>query len=418
MRAYKSTVRDQIYTLADAEKNSRFQELVSRPSLLHIVAVLWERERLFEKVDQLTSAYVMDLFIRNSYRRQGLKELDSPEFMALTTLEREYFMTGIAAYMAAKRLPNQITSTQLNEVITDLVNAIPESVSTDSSAISGETTQPLRSRIHGSEYGIEHVKTDVRACGLLVDDPAAPGTFRFGHKSFMEYLFAAVVAERIQNVDSERARAVLKTTNAQIEDILLLPVAIGFLSELLVDIKDGGEDQHAAKELSIAKRLFRTIVSESALQVVYHRPAVFSEVLTHCLTRQLSLWPRVIVKVLPMFIMMIIMIVLMFRLLLGFREEFTILPTLTRESAKFTLMFLMMMMLVSMMGFTLSTATVRRRILLWNHICILMGMQDKTLHKVVGTSLIPWFRKQPFDYYLSREITIDSKSEHQANETA
>jgi hypothetical protein len=43
------------------------------------------------------------------------------------------------------------------------------------------------------------VKTDVRACGLLVDDPAAQGTFRFGHKSFMEFSYASIVAERLNS---------------------------------------------------------------------------------------------------------------------------------------------------------------------------------------------------------------------------
>jgi hypothetical protein len=417
MRAYKSTIRDQIHELV--EKNTRFRELVSRPSLLHIVAVLWERERLFDKVDQLTSAYVMDLFIRNSYRRQGLKELDSPEFMALTTLEREYFMTGIAAYMAAKQLPNQITSIQLNEVITDLINAIPEAVSTESSAISGETIQPLRRRIQGTEYGIEHVKTDVRACGLLVDDPAAPGTFRFGHKSFMEYLFAAVVAERIQNVDSEKARAVLKAANAQIEDVLLLPVAIEFLSELLVGIKRGGEAEHAAKELSITKSLFRTIMGERTFQAVCFRPAVFSEVLLHCWTKQLPPWSRTIIKLLPIFIMSIIPGLIM---LLGIYILKRSKESITIHQTEYTLLLYLMAILMILATIVIKTTilptpSVKRRLLLWNRICIEMDIQDKTLHKVVGTSLIPWIRKRPFDYYLPHESTNNGESERKVNES-
>lgn len=266
LRSYKKMVIDQIHALV--LKNPRFHELVSRPSLLHIVAVLWERERLYENVDKLTSAYVMNLFIRHSYTRQGLKEADSPGFMALTTLEREYFMTGIAAHMATKQLPNQITSTQLNEAITDLIACIPESVSTDSSAISGETTRPLRGRIQDTEHGTEHVKTDVRACGLLVDDPASPGTFRFGHKSFMEYLFAAVIAERIQNVKPEKARAVFKDTNAQIEDVLLLPVAIEFLAELLVGVKGGKETEHAARN-SLSQSNFSELLLARVLHELF-----------------------------------------------------------------------------------------------------------------------------------------------------
>ena len=405
LRAYKKTVIDQIHALV--VKNSRFQELVSRPSLLHIVAVLWERERLYEKVDQLTSAYVMDLFIRHSYRRQGLKETDSPGFMALTTLEREYFMTGIAAYMTTKQLPNQITNTQLNEIIADLIACIPESVSTESPVTSAEATRPLRRRIQDAEHGTEHVKTDVRACGLLVDDPASPGTFRFGHKSFMEYLFAAVVAERIQNVKPEKTRAIFKATNAQIEDVLLLPVAIEFLSELLVGVKEGKETEHAAKELSIANRLFGTIVSESTMQAVYLRPAAFTEALTHCLAKRFSTAPGLIVQILPLFVLTIIMTMLTFTLFL-FRKGTTGYP---RSDVHISLMSMMIFTTILIL-FYLPTTVVRRRLGLWNHICKELGIQDKTLHIVIGTSLIPWVRKQPFDYYLPRILTSNNKSEH------
>ncbi|MFZ1221585.1 MAG: hypothetical protein WAO00_20030, partial [Chthoniobacterales bacterium] len=222
LRAHKEDVRSQICALVLS--NPRFRELVSRPSLLHIVSVLWEREELSKKVDRLDSAYIMDLFVRHSYRRQGRKEADSPEFMALTTAEREYFMQGIAAYMASHRLPNQITGAQLSELVELLILIAPDSLSAEASTISGEIRNPLRQRLVGSEHGVDHVKTDVRACGLLVDDPAAPGTFRFGHKSFMEFLFAAVLADTI-NTGRERSRAILKATHATIADMIDLPVS-------------------------------------------------------------------------------------------------------------------------------------------------------------------------------------------------
>src|SRR6185369_6182710 len=104
--------------------------------------------------------------------------------------------------------------------IRDLLAVIPDSISTDSTAIAGETRQPLRARLENNEYGREHVMTDVRACGLLVDDPSSPGTFRFGHKSFMEYLFAVVVANSIQKISYDKTRAICKTVNAQVEDVL------------------------------------------------------------------------------------------------------------------------------------------------------------------------------------------------------
>jgi hypothetical protein len=154
--------------------------------------------------------------------------------MALNSSERGYFMSGIACYMAANKLNNQIPGEEFNQVMEELINCIPDSVSTVSS-IAGEETRPLKIRIQNQEpkEAVEHIKTDTRTCGLLVDDPATPGTFKFGHKSFMEYLFAATIAEYINNTKSEKARAILKATDASLTDLLDLPVSIEFLSELI-----------------------------------------------------------------------------------------------------------------------------------------------------------------------------------------
>src|SRR6185295_19554523 len=130
--------------------------------------------------------------------------------------------SGVAAFMAARRLPNQISSRQLNELIESLTEAIPDAVSMSSQVILGESKVPLRDRLRDSEYGPEHIKTDVRACGLLVDDPEVPGTFRFGHKSFMEYLFADLLAKKIGG-DAESMGAILRVTGAELEDVLSLP---------------------------------------------------------------------------------------------------------------------------------------------------------------------------------------------------
>jgi hypothetical protein len=124
-------IQSQIVDLA--KKNTRFRDLVSRPSLLHVVSVLWEKENFANQVARLNSAYVMERFVNSSYRRQGLKNQDSQEFMALNSSERGYFMSGIACYMAANKLNNQIPGEKLNQVIEELINCIPDSVSTVSS---------------------------------------------------------------------------------------------------------------------------------------------------------------------------------------------------------------------------------------------------------------------------------------------
>ena len=98
--------------------------------------------------------------------------------MALNSAERQYFMKGIAAYMATHGEQNQINGRQINELVVSLVEAIPEEVSRRPSLITGEEKEPLKSRIGGLDYRLEHVQTDVRTCGILVEDPASVGAFR------------------------------------------------------------------------------------------------------------------------------------------------------------------------------------------------------------------------------------------------
>src|SRR4051794_5161520 len=233
LRSHSEEVQDQICSLA--ETNPRFYELVSRPSLLHAISVLWKKEALSTRINELTSAYVMDLFIRHSYTRQGRKDEESLDSSVLNTAERAYFMSGIATYMATNNLPNQISGSRLNECIEILVQAMPDSVSLQTVTISGESRSPLRLKMQDEEYGEEQVKTDVRACGILVDDPAAPGTFRFAHKSFLEYLFAEVIAENIRDSRNDSPHAILRATGGKVEDALGWPVALEFVAELLED---------------------------------------------------------------------------------------------------------------------------------------------------------------------------------------
>lgn len=230
LRNHNQTIKNQIIQLITDKPDSRLAELVSRPSLLHIVSTLWIREKLYEKVEQLNSAFVMDLFVRHSYTRQGLKESGSPEFMALTTSERQYFMSGIATSMSSEG-SNQITTTQLSEIIRKLIEYIPDSVSKESQTIRNEIKVPLKDRIKQSEFTEEHIKTDVRTCGLLVDDPTVGNGFRFGHKSFMEFLFAKVVASQLIKKTSATT-AIMQATNSNVESILKFPTSIEFLNDL------------------------------------------------------------------------------------------------------------------------------------------------------------------------------------------
>ena len=274
LRNHEASVRREIVQFAtDSEQ---FRELVSRPSLLHAVSVLWSSRALRARVQNLTSAEVMKLFIDHSYLRQGQKEKDSPDFMKLTVDERKYFMKGVAAYMATKQLHNQIGGRQLDEVVVALAEAMPDSVSTGSrSSIDGEVRGPLRGRIAAdAEYGLEHLQTDVRTCGILVNDPATPGAFRFGHKSFMEYLYAEALGDAIVSESDPSSPAILKACDASVVGVAQLPVAMKFLAEILKrhvrefsDVTQGHRD--------IARRILRFLYGESTVGYGLGRLALY-----------------------------------------------------------------------------------------------------------------------------------------------
>ena len=118
--------------------------MVARPSLLHIVSVLWRKENL-SRHTSISSALVIERFIDHRLKRQRVKQDERP-FMVLNSAERHYFMASIAAYMAAKDLPNQIDGRQLQEAVDRLVTGIPDAVSRSVGAVENENSRPLRSK--------------------------------------------------------------------------------------------------------------------------------------------------------------------------------------------------------------------------------------------------------------------------------
>ncbi|EMI20685.1 WD repeat-containing protein [Rhodopirellula maiorica SM1] len=395
LRKHDEAARTQICEFAT--QNSEFRELVSRPSLLHIVSVLWTQEKLAEKLGTLSSAYVMRLFVQHSYRRQGLKEDASPGFMALTSSEREYFMKGIATFMVTKRLQNQITGVHLKDAIDTLIDSIPESVSLTSSALSGEVREPLANRIAASEYGRDHVHTDVRTCGLLVDDPAATGCFRFGHKSFMEYLFAETLHNSVAESNSHVDISLLNACNARAADIAYLPVSITFLSELLSE-----ESRTSQKnEAGVASTLLRLMLGPGKINYFLGRCILPSLILVSRM-RSASLLLRVSVFAFGLFSLLIAAVVLV-RGDGGFQRTSTFLASLVTGSVASGIIGAVqasLLMRMRNLRYRSRSRDIIGAIIVWNTVCRKLEIDDEVMHLVAGVGWIPWFKGKPFDYFL------------------
>jgi hypothetical protein len=256
LRAMPETTAREILDLAG--RDQKFLEIVSRGSLLYVVSQLWERENLSRFADRMTSAFVMDLFIRHSFRRQSQKVSGRPDFMVLNESERIYFTSGIAAFMGAVDLPNQISGDQFEKAVRDLYDNIPVSVSTKGTVMQGFASRPLRERLSGSEDPVEDICNDVRSAGILVFDQSKSGSLRFAHKSFMEFMVASAYAGYINREDRERSAALIAATHLNARHLLRMPVSQIFLGELLLPSL-GGSDKKASGRAA-AKLLFDLIV--------------------------------------------------------------------------------------------------------------------------------------------------------------
>ena len=260
LRSADERTRNEIMKLSRTD--SRFLDVVSRPSLLYMVAVLWESEQLYRR-GPIDSALVIDLFIRQTLKRQQRKHDERP-FMILNTSEREYFTLGIAAFMAADYLPNQIDKHELQRVVGKLVEAIPDDVSRAVSSVTGEDCLPLRddSRLQWTTRRaevLERIQTDVRSCGLLVTDPSKDGSFKFAHKSFMEFLQAKVLSF-VYAIDETERRAGLSIINSlglRIEDLHRSDQPMGFLAELL---KHRLNEQGHNDDVGVARGLYQILI--------------------------------------------------------------------------------------------------------------------------------------------------------------
>lgn len=242
LRKVDAKTRDGI--LAMAASNPRFYDIVSRPSMLYVVSVLWNKGELERYHGQINTAVVMDLFIRHNYDRQSAKGKKT-SFMPLNRHERAFFMEGIAVYMLVKGLPNQISAQQLDEVMRILITAIPDSVSQQADAVGGEQRKLLRDRLEldkPEKYAdaIDYIKTDVRTCGLLVSDISRSNSFKFGHKSFMEFLAGKVFAQwclrnELAKADSEPVNALVNKLALTMRDVAEQPEAMDFAAQWIAE---------------------------------------------------------------------------------------------------------------------------------------------------------------------------------------
>jgi len=393
LRAVNKQTRQEIVKLA--KEDDKFKEIVSRPSLLYIVATLWQRKQLSQYKGRMNSALVMGMFIKQSLARQTAKVQDHRDFMVLNSSEREYFMLGIAAYMAVNKLPNQITKQQLHEAVRLLLKVIPDSASTVDT-MSKEKSIPLRQRLpkDDAEKAFEYVKTDVRSCGLLVSDLSKSGAFKFAHKSFMEYLFANLVHSRLskdklQEKDMEITESIWNALKIEVPSILRYKESVSFMAELLYSDFSEGKNSYFVKEvfnlivLGNQNKSWKIYIMNKLLSIYI---SIINKLRT---SRKLHIFS---------FAMMSLFSFIVFIDFFFFQEK--IMSTLQLQSAEenrfsifFSVIFSVIFYVITFY-FVFKYVNVSKKFKLWYQCCQVLNIDREEIAKVVGKWAMPAFEEK------------------------
>jgi len=206
LRYLKESDRQAILDLAD--NNPKFKELISRPVLLYMAAILWQAGKLADHKDNINAAVVIQGFVDYALKRQTQKQTaikgTEREYMQLNPAERAYFMAGVAVYMVSNGLANHISSQDLENLLIKLLENMPEQALDACNDVDSIDAHHFYQRFDISKANIvTRLITEIRASGLIVTDLRQDNAFKFGHKSFMEYLVAQVyVNAKFLNTDS------------------------------------------------------------------------------------------------------------------------------------------------------------------------------------------------------------------------
>lgn len=260
MRSLKPSVQEEIINVYDREaKNSSFRDLVSRPSLLFLTGLIWEKEELASKLSNINSAEVIRAFLTYSYKRQDEKGSNA----IMNSDERAYFMQGIAVAIVSRHgYTNQIGKKELEAIVGKLFHTFPDSITLQS----GNANKKLLKNRLDENHLLQAINTDIRSCGILVRDFSTEDAFCFAHKSFLEVLIADFTADSYimrkkttnQDLRYEKLMTIFNTLKINLNnDIFLCDENIfKFVVEILtakVVIK--GEDNSKERVYSIYKQL-------------------------------------------------------------------------------------------------------------------------------------------------------------------
>lgn len=195
-RSYNDSVRKGISSSVESSKE--FFEIVSRPSMLPVVATIWPEINKKQEVGHaLTGAELIEMYIQAVFSRKEAElerdrvRLEAPSgsrYLLLPKQLRELLTICVAWRMSGLRYKNTIPRSEVNDMVRDiyelLVN-VSKSKGVDPAVAEGIIDFEKRYADENVADKVEAITTEVCSAGLLVPDAAGGATnLCFPHKQF------------------------------------------------------------------------------------------------------------------------------------------------------------------------------------------------------------------------------------------
>ena len=205
-RDYDKKVKEGI--TAAIEQHPEFLDIVSRPSMLPVVATIWGGiQELNEAGVPPTRATLIEKYVQAVFSRKEAEletdrvRRDAPmgsRYLVLPKLVREMLTLCVAWRMSGLKAKNTIKREQIVEMVRDLYDplfAMSKSEGLAASIAEGLSNFEKEFSDERPAERIDAIAAEICNAGLLVPDPASGSTnLRFPHKQFFEFLIAKGIA--------------------------------------------------------------------------------------------------------------------------------------------------------------------------------------------------------------------------------
>ncbi|MBH0074139.1 hypothetical protein I6F48_00980 [Pseudoalteromonas sp. SWYJ118] len=291
-RSFEPDVRGGIISaIAD---NEDFFDIVSRPSMLPVVATIWPQIAELQLAGaQLTGADLIERYVQAVFSRKEVElerdrvRLDAPSgsrYLVLPKQVRELLTICVAWKMSGLKYKNTISRSEISDMVRETYEIIvtlskAEGVSTD--VAHGVIEFEKRYSEDTLADRIEMITTEICSAGLLINDTAGGTTnLRFPHKQFFEFLVAKGIAI-ISDPNDYRASVVLSNSSNEKSIFTRLRNennSINYLSECI------GQD--LKRVLSNFTRIYVAI--EFLLILLLHKTLEVSHLISNKLTKEIG----------------------------------------------------------------------------------------------------------------------------------